>query len=96
MVQKKNCRRYHLKINWDTMTTIVVSFLLFCVTVVIWGMLQASNGIDSSAIVDSALQIFGTELGICGVMTIFQRWTAEQDRRAEERQRRREERRLRE
>ncbi len=101
MVQKKNRRRCHLKINGDTMTTIVVSSLLFCVTVVIvtvviWGMLQASNGIDSSAIVDSALRIFGTELGICGVMTIFQRWTAAQDRRAEERQRRREERRLRE
>lgn len=78
------------RINGDTMTTIVLFSLLFCTAVVIWGMLQAENGVDSSAIVDSALRIFGTELGICGIMTIFKRWTEAQDRRAEERRKRRE------
>ena len=79
------------RVNGDTMTTIVLFALFFCTAVVIWGMLQASEGIDSSAIVDSALRVFGTELGICGVMTMFRRWTEQQDRRAEERRKRREE-----
>ncbi|NCC17290.1 MAG: hypothetical protein EOM28_13385 [Clostridia bacterium] len=73
------------KVNGDTMTTIVVSSLIFCVLIVVWGMVQAQHGVDSSAIVDSALRIFGTELGICGVMTIFQRWIAAQDKRQEQR-----------
>ena len=79
------------RINGDTMTTIVLFSLLFCTVVVIWGMLQAAKGIDSAAIVDSALRVFGTELGICGIMTMFRRWTEQQDRRAEERRKRREE-----
>lgn len=87
MAKKK---KYFLKINGDTMTTVVVFSLLFCVVVIVWGMLQAKDGVDSSAIVDSALRVFGTELGICGIMTIFKRWTEQQDRRAEERQMRRE------
>lgn len=77
------------KINGDTMTTIVASSLIFCVVIVIWGMAQAEHGIDSSAIVDSALRIFGTELGICGVMTIFKRWSDAQDKRQEQRRNRR-------
>ncbi|WP_312059936.1 hypothetical protein [Anaerotignum sp.] len=72
------------KINGDTMTTIVVSSLIFCVVIVVWGMVQAQNGVDSSTIVDSALRIFGTELGICGVMTIFKRWSDAQDKRLEQ------------
>ena len=72
------------------MTVIVVCSLLFCIAIVIWGMLQAGDGTDSAAIVDSALRVFGTELGICGIMTIFRRWIEQQDRRAEERQKRRE------
>ena len=87
-------RKYFLKINGDTMTTVVVFSLLFCVVVIVWGMLQAKDGVDSSAIVDSALRVFGTELGICGIMTIFKRWTDQQDRRTEERKREREERRM--
>ena len=83
-------KKYFLKINGDTMTTVVVFSLLFCVIVIIWGMVQAENGVDSSAIVDSALRVFGTELGICGIMTIFKRWTDAQDRRMEERRTRRE------
>ena len=72
------------------MTIIVVFSLLFCTAIVIWGMVQAGDGTDSAAIVDSALRVFGTELGICGFMTIFKRWIEQQDRRAEERQKRRE------
>lgn len=72
------------------MTTVVVFSLLFCVVVIVWGMLQAKDGVDSSSIVDSALRVFGTELGICGMMTIFKRWTEAQDRRMEERRMRRE------
>lgn len=87
MAKKK---KYFLKINGDTMTSIVVFSLFFCVVVIVWGMLQAKDGIDSSAIVDSALRVFGTELGICGIMTIFKRWTEAQDRRAEERRMKRE------
>ena len=87
MAKKK---KYFLKINGDTMTTVVVFSLLFCVVVIVWGMLQAKDGVDSSAIVDSALRVCGTELGICGIMTIFKRWTEQQDRRAEERRMRRE------
>ena len=44
---------------------------------------MAKDGIDTASIVDSALRVFGTELGICGVMTIFKRWIEAQDRRAE-------------
>lgn len=73
------------------LTAAVVFSLLFSTAIVIWGMLQAGNGVDSAAIVDSALRVFGTELGICGIMTIFKRWTEQQDRRAEERRKRREE-----
>lgn len=79
-------KKWKWKINGDTMTTIVVSSLIFCVVIVVWGMVQAQHGVDSSAIVDSALRIFGTELGICGVMTIFKRWSDAQDKRQEQRQ----------
>ena len=60
-----------LKINGDTMTTIVVSSLFFCVAVVITGIVLMCYGIDTSSIVSSALTVFGTELGICGIMKIF-------------------------
>ena len=73
------------------MTTIVVFSLGFCVAVVIVGFVLAYLGRDASTIVDSALRVFGTELGICGVMTMFNRWTAAQDRREEERRKKREE-----
>ncbi|MBR4934493.1 MAG: hypothetical protein IKZ01_01335 [Anaerotignum sp.] len=81
-----------LRINGDTMTNIVMFSLAFCAGVVIYGLWQSTKGVDCSAIVDSALRVFGTELGICGIMTIFKRWTDAQDRRTEERRRRRAER----
>lgn len=87
----KNKLRSCWKINGDTMTTIVIFSLLFCVFIVVWGMRQAESGVDSASIVDSALRVFGTELGICGVMTMLKRWIDAQDRRAEERRKRREE-----
>ena len=82
-------KKYFLKLNGDTMTTIVMFSLFFCVVVIVWGMIQAENGVDSSSIVDSALRVFGTELGICGIMTMYKRWTEAQDRRAEERRKQR-------
>lgn len=92
MVQKKNRRRCHLKINGDTMTTIVVSSLLFCVTVVVAGFVFLWFDKDASAIISSALAVFGTELGICGIMKIFDRNNEAEAHRREERQRRAEER----
>jgi len=82
-------KRRRLRINDDTMTTIVVLSLLFCVAVVVAGMVLAFFGVDVSAIVGNALTVFGTELGICGVMTIFNRWADRQDKHAEKRQERR-------
>lgn len=73
------------------MTTIVVSSLFFCVLVVVAGIVLACYQIDISSIVSSALLCFGTELGICGIMKIFDRNNEAQDRRAEERRQRRKE-----
>ena len=85
-------KKNKLTVNTSFLTAAVVFSLLFSTGIVIWGMLQAGNGVDSASIVDSALRVFGTELGICGIMTIFKRWTEAQDRRAEERRKQREER----
>lgn len=90
---KKRKKRRRLRVNGDTMTTIVVCSLGFCVTVVAAGFWLAYRGQDCAAIVDSALRVFGTELGICGIMTIFKRWTEAQDRRTEARRLEREKRR---
>lgn len=83
-------KKHFMKINGDTMTSVVMFSLAFCAGVVIWSLWQSTKGVDCSAIVDSALRVFGTELGICGIMTIFKRWTDAQDRRAEERRMNRE------
>ncbi len=84
MSEGKKRRRF--RINDDTMTTIVVLSLLFCVAVVVAGMILACFGVDVSTIVGNALTVFGTELGICGVMTIFNRWAERRDKQAEKRQ----------
>jgi len=73
---KKHC---HFKINNDTMTTVVISSLLFCVLVIIVGIILACFDIDVSTIVGHALTVFGTELGICGIMTIFNKHNERQD-----------------
>ncbi len=89
---RRRRKRRSLRINGDTMTTIVVFSLGFCAAAVVTGFVLTYLGQDASAIVDSALRVFGTELGICGVMTMFKRWTDAQDARAERRRREREER----
>ncbi|NCC16091.1 MAG: hypothetical protein EOM28_07030 [Clostridia bacterium] len=85
-------KRRRLRINDDTMTTIVVLSLLFCVAVVVAGMVLAYFSVDVSTIVGNALTVFGTELGICGVMTMFDRWTDRQDRLTERREAKRKQR----
>ena len=89
--ERRRRKRVLPLITIDTLTLIVYASLLFCAGIIVWGMIQASHGIDSSAIVDSALRVFGTELGICGALTIYKRWVELQDRRAEERRKRRQE-----
>lgn len=91
-LNRKKARRFRPRITPNTVTVIVCLSLLFCTCIVIWGMVQAQCGVDSAAIVDSALRVFGTELGICGLLTMYKRWVELQDRRVEERRRRREER----
>ena len=61
------------------MTTVVVSSLLLCVIFVITGFVFVWFDKDVSSILPSALTVFGTELGICGAMTIFKRWCETQD-----------------
>ena len=89
MAKKK---KFKLKINEDTMTTVVVSSLFLCVIFVVVGFVFAWFDKDVSSIVSSALLCFGTELAICGIMKIFERNNELQDRRLEQRRKRREER----
>ena len=96
MAKKEKRLRFSPKINEDTMTSIVVYSLLFCVAMVVAGFVFLWFDKDASAIISSALAVFGTELGICGIMKIFDRNNEAEDRRREERQRRSEERRQRE
>ncbi len=77
------------------MTSIVVYSLLFCVAVVVAGFVFLWFDKDASAIISSALAVFGTELGICGIMKIFDRNNEAADRRAEARRQQAEERRQR-
>ena len=79
----KKRRRIRFKINNDTMTTIVVLSLSFCVCVL------ACFCVDISSIVSSALLLFGTELGICGLMKLYDKGVEQAERRAEERRKRR-------
>ena len=40
---------------------------------------------DVSAVVDSTHRVFGTELGICGLMKLYDKGVEQAERRAEER-----------
>ena len=71
MAKKK---KFKVKINEDTMTTIVVSSLLFCVAITIAGLILAWFGVDVSAIVSSTHNVFGFELGVCGAIKVFDHW----------------------
>lgn len=77
----KKRRRIRFKINNDTMTTIVVLSLSFCVCVVIVGIILACFCVDISSIVSSALLLFGTELGICGLMKLYDKGVEQAERR---------------
>ena len=79
MMRKR--RRIRFKINNDTMTTIVVLSLSFCVCVVIVGIILACFCVDISSIVSSALLLFGTELGICGLMKLYDKGVEQAERR---------------
>lgn len=76
---KHRKRRFSLKINEDTLTSIVVYSLLFCVAVTIAGLALGGCGHDVAPIIESTHRVFGTELGICGIMKCFQRWTERRD-----------------
>ena len=89
MMKKRRRIRFPPKINDDTMTTIVVLSLSFCVGVVVVGIILACFCVDISSIVSSALLLFGTELGICGLMKLYDKGVEQAERRAEERRKRR-------
>lgn len=82
-------KRFLWKINDDTMTTIVIFSLFFCATTTITGLVLGAFDHDVSAVIDSTHRIFGTELGICGLMKIYDKGVERSERKAEERQRRR-------
>ena len=67
-------KKRKFKINEDTMTTIVVSSLLFCVVITITGLVMAWFGVDVSSIVSSTHTVFGFELGVCGAIKVFDYW----------------------
>lgn len=91
MRKKRRRFRFPPKINEDTMTSIVIYSLGFCVAVVVTGLVFCWFGRDASEVVSSALAVFGTELGICGVMKIFDKRQEMQEKREEERRERRRE-----
>ena len=68
------------KINEDTMTSIVIYSLMFCVIVTVVGFVLAWFGVDVSAIVSSTHTIFGAELGICGLIKVFDRRMEKEDK----------------
>ena len=86
MGERKKKRSF--KITDDTLTSIVIYSLLFCAVVTVVGMVLGAFDHDVSSIVDSTHRVFGTELGICGLLKSYERWVAAQDRRAEERRQR--------
>ena len=66
------------------MTSIVVYSLIFCVIITIAGMVLAWFGVDVSAIVSSTHTVFGAELGVCGVIKVFDRKMEKEDRKEQE------------
>lgn len=87
----KKRRRIRFKINNDTMSSIVIYSLVFCAGITIAGMVLGAFDHDVSAVVDSAHRVFGTELGICGLMKLYDKGVEQAERRAEECRKRREE-----
>lgn len=91
MKQDRRHSRLSWKINDDTMTTIVIFSLFFCAAVTIAGLVLGAFGHDVSSVVDSTHRIFGTELGICGLMKIYDKGVERSERKAAERRKRRSE-----
>lgn len=91
MMKKRRRIRFPPKINDDTMSSIVIYSLLFCAAITIAGMVLGAFDHDVSAVVDSTHRVFGTELGICGLMKLYDKGVEQAERRAEERRKRREE-----
>lgn len=89
MKQDRRRSRLSWKINDDTMTTIVLFSLFFCAAVTIAGLVLGAFGHDVSPVVDSTHRIFGTELGICGLMKIYDKGVERSERKAAERRKRR-------
>lgn len=85
----KKRRRIRFKINNDTMSSIVIYSLVFCAGITIAGMVLGAFDHDVSAVVDSTHRVFGTELGICGLMKLYDKGVEQAERRAEERRKRR-------
>ena len=89
MKRGAQCGRRSWKINNDTMTTIVLFSLFFCAAVTIAGLVLGAFGHDVSAVIDSTHRIFGTELGICGLMKIYDKGVERSEQKAAERRKRR-------
>ncbi|MCI8705006.1 MAG: hypothetical protein HFE60_12215 [Anaerotignum sp.] len=89
MKRGAQCGRRSWKINNDTMTTIVLFSLFFCAAVTIAGLVLGAFDHDVSAVIDSTHRIFGTELGICGLMKIYDKGVERSERKAAERRKRR-------
>jgi len=81
-----------IKINDDTLTTVVVFSLGFCVFISLWGMILTTFGIDCADIVGAILLIFGTELGICGLLKIYDKYVKKEEQKQADRKAGREQR----
>ena len=68
------------KINDDTLTSIVVYSLIFCVITTVAGFVFAWFGVDVSAIVSSTHNVFGIELGACLVIKLHDRHIEKEER----------------
>ena len=79
-----------VKINEDTLTSIVMFSIRFCVFITITGIILACFGVDISTITTSTHTVFGVELGACMIIKIVDRNNETQDRRAERMRQRRE------
>ena len=89
MMKKRRRICFKQKINDDTMSSIVIYSLVFCAGITIAGMVLGAFDHDVSAVVDSTHRVFGTELGICGPMKLYDKGVEQAERRAEERRKRR-------
>ena len=81
MMKKRRRIRFPPKINDDTMSSIVIYSLLFCAAITIAGMVLGAFDHDVSAVVDSTHRVFGTELGICGLMKLYDKGVEREERR---------------